>query len=90
MPYRNPSARASSRPSRPQAGFDAVVRLGERLLGENGLSVQLSVKPGCTEAGMYALRERRQHVTQGDFEMAVSKVMKKDADANISVKQLWK
>jgi ATP-dependent 26S proteasome regulatory subunit len=27
-----------------------------------------------TEAGMYALRERRQHVTQEDFELAVSKV----------------
>ena len=25
---------------------------------------------------MFALRERRQHVTQEDFEMAVSKVMK--------------
>jgi SpoVK/Ycf46/Vps4 family AAA+-type ATPase len=24
----------------------------------------------CTEAGMYALRERRQHVTQEDFEFA--------------------
>lgn len=28
----------------------------------------------CTEAGMYALRERRVHVTQEDFEMAVTKV----------------
>lgn len=47
-------------------------------------------KAVCTEAGMYALRERRQHVTQEDFEMAVSKVMKKDADKNVSLKQLWK
>lgn len=30
----------------------------------------------CTEAGMYALRERRVHVTQEDFEMAVAKVLK--------------
>ena len=29
----------------------------------------------CTEAGMYALRERRVHVTQEDFELAVAKVM---------------
>lgn len=29
----------------------------------------------CTEAGMYALRERRVHVTQEDFEMAVAKVL---------------
>ena len=47
-------------------------------------------KSVCTEAGMYALRERRQHVTQEDFEMAVSKVMKKDSDKNVSLKQLWK
>lgn len=31
----------------------------------------------CTEAGMYALRERRVHVTQEDFEMAVAKVLGK-------------
>ena len=35
---------------------------------------------------MFALRERRQHVTQEDFEMSVSKVMKKDADKNMSVR----
>ncbi len=29
----------------------------------------------CTEAGMFALRERRVHVTQEDFEMAVAKVI---------------
>jgi len=28
----------------------------------------------CTEAGMYWLRERRQHVTQEDFKFAVAKV----------------
>lgn len=36
----------------------------------------------CTEAGMYALRERRVHVTQEDFEMAVTKVR----DAQIDLK----
>ena len=35
------------------------------------------LKGCCTEAGMFALRERRVHVTQEDFEMAVAKVMKK-------------
>mmetsp|Transcript_20909 Transcript_20909/g.30108 ORF Transcript_20909/g.30108 Transcript_20909/m.30108 type:complete len:400 (-) Transcript_20909:133-1332(-) len=44
----------------------------------------------CTEAGMFALRERRIHVTQEDFEMAVGKVMKKDADQNTSMVMLWK
>jgi len=47
-------------------------------------------KAVCTEAGMFALRERRVHVNQEDFEMSVSKVMKKDADQDISVKQLFK
>ena len=47
-------------------------------------------KAVCTEAGMFALRERRIHVTQEDFEMACAKVMKKDADSNMSVAKLWK
>lgn len=48
------------------------------------------IKAVCTEAGMYALRERRVHVNQEDFEMAVAKVMKKDQDKNISLRKLWK
>jgi 26S proteasome regulatory subunit T6 len=44
----------------------------------------------CIEAGMFALRERRVHVTQEDLEMAVAKVMKKEADKNKSLKKLWK
>jgi len=44
----------------------------------------------CTEAGMFALRERRMHVTQEDFEMAVAKVMKKDSDLNLAIKKIWK
>jgi len=47
-------------------------------------------KAVCTEAGMFALRERRIHVTQEDFEMAVAKVMKKDADKDMSKLQIWK
>lgn len=47
-------------------------------------------KAVCTEAGMFALRERRIHVTQEDFEMAVAKVMKKDADSNVSLQRQWK
>jgi 26S proteasome regulatory subunit T6 len=39
---------------------------------------------------MFALRERRIHVTQEDFEMAVGKVMTKDQDKNMSIKKLWK
>ena len=47
-------------------------------------------KSVCTEAGMFALRERRVHVSQDDFEMAVAKVMKKDSEKNMSLKKLWK
>lgn len=43
----------------------------------------------CTEAGMFALRERRMHVTQEDFEMAVAKVMKKESE-NLAIKKIWK
>ena len=34
----------------------------------------LNAQGVCTEAGMYALRERRVHVTQEDLELAVAKV----------------
>jgi 26S proteasome regulatory subunit T6 len=39
---------------------------------------------------MFALRERRIHVTQDDFDLAVAKVMKKDSDQNMSMTMLWK
>ena len=39
---------------------------------------------------MFAIREKRMHVTQEDFEMAVVKVTKRDSDANTSVRKLWK
>nr|ANM86142.1 26S protease regulatory subunit 8-like protein A [Stygiella incarcerata] len=48
------------------------------------------IKAVCTEAGMFALRERRVHVTQEDLEMAVAKVMKKDSEKNMSLQKLWK
>merc|ERR1719263_2000309 len=43
-------------------------------------------KAVCTEAGMYALRERRIHVTQEDFELAMAKVTKKDTDKDLALK----
>eukprot|EP00330_Aristerostoma_sp_ATCC50986_P001833 CAMPEP_0114577862 /NCGR_PEP_ID=MMETSP0125-20121206/2465_1 /TAXON_ID=485358 ORGANISM="Aristerostoma sp., Strain ATCC 50986" /NCGR_SAMPLE_ID=MMETSP0125 /ASSEMBLY_ACC=CAM_ASM_000245 /LENGTH=113 /DNA_ID=CAMNT_0001767483 /DNA_START=788 /DNA_END=1126 /DNA_ORIENTATION=- len=46
-------------------------------------------KAVCTEAGMFALRERRIHVTQEDFEMSVAKVMKKDLEKNMAIRKLW-
>jgi 26S proteasome regulatory subunit T6 len=48
-------------------------------------------KAVCTEAGMFALRERRVHVTQEDFDLAVAKVMKKEeSNKNASISKLWK
>ena len=38
---------------------------------------------------MFAIREGRQHVTQDDFEMAISKVLKKNTDASISSTKLF-
>jgi 26S proteasome regulatory subunit T6 len=48
------------------------------------------LKAVCTEAGMFALRERRTHVNQEDFEMAVAKVMRQDAEKNLSIEKMWK
>mmetsp|Transcript_27304 Transcript_27304/g.73903 ORF Transcript_27304/g.73903 Transcript_27304/m.73903 type:complete len:391 (+) Transcript_27304:46-1218(+) len=66
-------------------GIDLKV-IGEKMSNASGAEC----KAVCTEAGMFALRERRIHVTQEDFEMAVAKVMKKDADSNQSIIKLWK
>jgi 26S proteasome regulatory subunit T6 len=63
--------------------FKAV---GSQLLKASGAEI----KAVCTEAGMYALRERRVHVTQEDFMLAVSKVMKKDGESNMSIAKLGK
>ncbi|KAJ1915045.1 26S proteasome regulatory subunit 8 [Mycoemilia scoparia] len=61
-------------------------KIASRTSGASGAEV----KGICTEAGMYALRERRVHVTQEDFELAVTKVMKKDADKDTSMQKLFK
>ena len=66
-------------------GID-LTKIAAKLIGASGAEV----KGVCTEAGMFALRERRVHVNQEDFEMAVAKVLKKDADANASLRKLFK
>ena len=68
-----------------QRGID-LKKIGEGMTGASGAEL----KAVCTEAGMFALRERRVHVTQEDFEMAVAKVMKKDSDKNMSIRKMWK
>jgi len=47
-------------------------------------------KAVCTEAGMFALRERRVHVTQEDFLLAATKVLRKDSEKDTSVAKLFK
>ena len=66
-------------------GID-LKKIAEKMTNSSGAEC----KAVCTEAGMFALRERRIHVTQEDLEMAVAKVMKKDADTNYAIKKLWK
>jgi len=66
-------------------GID-LKKIAEKMGGASGAES----KSVCTEAGMFALRERRIHVTQEDFEMSVAKVMKKDLDKNMAIKKLWK
>ncbi|PAA68925.1 hypothetical protein BOX15_Mlig008941g3, partial [Macrostomum lignano] len=61
-------------------------RIAELMPGASGAEV----KGVCTEAGMYALRERRVHVTQEDFELSVAKIMLKDQEKNVSIKKIWK
>ena len=53
-------------------------KIAEMMPGASGAEV----KGVCTEAGMYALRERRVHVTQEDFELAVAKVTVRHAPAH--------
>ena len=65
---------------------------GVDLLKIAGMLIEASgadCKAVCSEAGMFALRERRMHVTQEDLEMAVAKVMKKEDEKN-QLKKIWK
>ena len=66
-------------------GID-LSKVAEKLTGASGAEV----KSVCTESGMFALRERRVHVTQEDFEMAVAKVMKKDIEKDMAMRKLVK
>ncbi|KAI3635517.1 hypothetical protein MIR68_006155 [Amoeboaphelidium protococcarum] len=90
FPPPNENARADilkihSRRMNLMRGID-LQKIASMMSGASGAEV----KGVCTEAGMFALRERRVHVTQEDFEMAVSKVMKKDSDSNMSLRKLFK
>jgi 26S proteasome regulatory subunit T6 len=90
FPYPNEAARLDilkihSRKMNLTRGID-LKKIADSMVGASGAEI----KAVCTEAGMFALRERRVHVTQEDFEMAVAKVMAKDAEKNMSLRKLWK
>ena len=61
-------------------------KIAEKMNGCSGAEL----KGVCTEAGMYALRERRVHVTQEDFELATAKILNKHDDKEVSLGKLWK
>ncbi|XP_023217481.1 26S proteasome regulatory subunit 8-like isoform X1 [Centruroides sculpturatus] len=60
-------------------------RISEMMEGASGAEI----KAVCTEAGMFALRENRIYVTQNDFEMAVTYVMKKSIIKDPSLNKQW-
>jgi len=60
-------------------------KIAELMPGASGAEL----KGVCTEAGMYALRERRVHVTQEDFELAQAKIMQKDMEKNMSIRKFF-
>jgi 26S proteasome regulatory subunit T6 len=77
--------RIHSRRMNMQRGID-LRKIAKDANGASGAEL----KGICTEAGMFALRERRVHVTQEDFEMAVFKIMRQEDKRSMSIKQLMK
>ena len=63
-----------------------LTKIAEKMNGCSGAEL----KGVCTEAGMYALRERRVHVTQEDFDLATAKILNKHDDKAVSLTKLWK
>ncbi|KAN0110266.1 ribitol kinase [Hyaloscypha variabilis] len=57
-----------------------LTKIAEKMNGCSGAEL----KGVCTEAGMYALRERRVHVTQEDFDLATAKVLNKHDDKEMA------
>jgi len=86
FPHPNEESRADilqihSRKMNLMRGID-MHKIAKHMPGASGAET----KSVCQEAGMFALRERRIHVTQEDFELAVAKVMKKDTDKELALK----
>lgn len=89
-------------PNPNEIGRTAILKIHSRKMNVmrgvdlNDVSVKLKGASGaetkavCTEAGMFALRERRVHVTQEDFEMAVAKIMKSKVAGEDALTKMWK
>ncbi|KAG9393932.1 26S proteasome subunit P45-regulatory particle triple-A ATPase protein [Carpediemonas membranifera] len=77
--------RIHSRKMNVRRGVD-LKAVAETMGGASGADM----KAVCTEAGMFALRERRVYVTQDDFVQAAVKVMNKSKNKDISQEMLWK
>ncbi|TYK02519.1 26S protease regulatory subunit 8-like protein B-like [Cucumis melo var. makuwa] len=73
-----------SRKMNPMRGID-LKGIAEKMNGVSGAEV----KAVCTEVGMFALRERRVHVTQEDFEMAIAKTTMKAATQFSTTNLFW-
>jgi len=54
----------------------------DRLLSATKDRTGADIKSICTEAGMFAIREKRTSVTQKDFQMAISKVQERGGSDN--------
>ncbi len=74
-----------SRKMNVRRGVD-LLAVAEEMTGASGADM----KAVCTEAGMYALRERRVFVTQDDFLQGANKVMNKNKNKDISHEMQWK
>lgn len=61
-----------------------LTKIADKMNGCSGAEL----KGVCTEAGMYALRERRVHVTQEDFDLATAKILNKHDDKEMSLSKV--
>ena len=55
--------------------LEEIIELTEGISGAD-------LKAICTEAGMFAIREERDHITHDDFLDAVDKIMAKEAESD--------
>ncbi|MBN1785568.1 MAG: proteasome-activating nucleotidase [Candidatus Methanofastidiosa archaeon] len=72
-------------------GRDSIFRIHTKRMSLKGIDFNnivdrsegasgAQIKAICTEAGMFAVRERRNSINQRDFDMAIDKVMNKDVE----------